>query len=165
MAFRAALTIALPTEVAHTAVGFLGSCTDDYVEIRAGSMFLSANCRNDRGQAAVVRIDLDDCLSNSNGKLVCSPQNGGFWRTCEYNRKTTYNLGVLSMHCRNATGFLDWSSRDLSKKFHVWTRVSRERMNALDQLGAWAVLVLTSRLPIDTCLGNGNGRLTCASSR
>jgi len=117
MALRAAVTIALPTDLKESKAGsgFLSSCSDDYVEIRSGSMFLSSNCRNDRGEKAVVRIDLDDCLSNSNGKLVCLPPNGGFWRTCEYNRKTTYDTGVLSMHCRNATGFLDWSSYDLSK--------------------------------------------------
>ncbi len=94
--------------------GFHGSCSGDNSEIRAGTIFLVATCQDDDQDQGATQFDLNNCLQNANGQLECFPQ-VGFFMTCEYDAKTTYQDAVLSMYCRNSTGSLLWSSYDLSK--------------------------------------------------
>ncbi len=94
--------------------GFHSSCVNDNIEIRAGAMFLFADCQDSDQAQLRTEIDLSKCLQNVNGQLKCA-LNGGFYSTCEYDSYTTYQDATLSMYCRNGTGSLLWSSYDLSK--------------------------------------------------
>jgi len=95
------------------ATGFLDSCTNDNIQVKSGAMFLTAQCLDDSDNEVQSEIDLSKCLQNVNGHLQCFPD-GNFYATCQFDSKTTYDKGVLSMYCRNATGFVMYSSCDLN---------------------------------------------------
>ncbi len=96
----AAASVAVP-RVGRRDSGFHGSCSNDDIEIRSGTMFLIATCQNDSQGSGTTQIDLNECLQNVNGQLECFPQ-GYFFTTGEYDAHTTNQDPVLSMSCRNS---------------------------------------------------------------
>ena len=73
-ALVAAFTTALPSGLERRNGGFLELCQDDYLEIRGGTMLLSTECRNEQGESSRTSLDLNQCVGNQNGKLLCTPQ-------------------------------------------------------------------------------------------
>ncbi|KAH7923041.1 Cyanovirin-N [Leucogyrophana mollusca] len=86
---------------------FSRSCPDYSVR----GAILYAVCRRVDGSQVTTQLDLDHCLENGNGKLVCR-QNGAYASSCS---ACSFSGTTLSCQCRDEESHPQYTSIDLDQ--------------------------------------------------